>query len=166
MKKIKQLSLVGLALTFILSSCSMDKRVYTSGYHIEWKHNNHSSDKQEVVKNNTTNEIKTENKKIELTATTAVSETTIENNSEVSDNNVTASTDNSIVIPTSHKIDWNKKNNNTATSKSKTTDETKKIVKEQKQQRRKVSKKADGGDKGKSQLVALLLCIFLVSSVV
>ena len=161
MKKIKQLSLVGFALAFILSSCSMDKKVYTSGYHIEWKNRNHSNVKEELV-NNKTHEIKSENNKTESTVSTEPSESSIANNSEINDNNLTASTDNSIFIPSTPKINWNEKNNNTLSSKGKATYETKKIIKEQKKQHRKVSKKADGGDKkGKSQLAALLFCIFL-----
>src|ERR1700741_2727512 len=118
MKKIKQLSLVGFALTFILSSCSMDKRVYTSGYHIQWK-NGHTSSKVELAENNTRNEIISENKSVvESTVKIEPEETLFADNSEVGDNNMNASTENSIFIPTSPKIDWNKKNNKTVVSES------------------------------------------------
>lgn len=52
MKQLKQLLFFGFAVTFILSSCSMDKRVYTSGYYIEWKNSRSNDNKQEIAINN------------------------------------------------------------------------------------------------------------------
>jgi hypothetical protein len=65
MKNIKNLSFLGLAIAIFLSSCSMEKRIYTSGYHIDWhksKQNTHQCaaiDKTEKVAQN---EIKQETK--------------------------------------------------------------------------------------------------------
>jgi len=35
----KQILAGSLAITIVLSSCSIKKRMYTAGYHVEWKHN-------------------------------------------------------------------------------------------------------------------------------
>ncbi len=40
MKKSNLLLFLPIALIVALASCSMEKRVYTSGYHIEWNHKN------------------------------------------------------------------------------------------------------------------------------
>lgn len=154
MKNIKQLLLFGLALTFILSSCSIDKRIYTSGYHIKWNKGNHVVEKRELVK---TNESKSEKEKIESPGTIEQSETLFADNSEVNENDITASLDNSIFIPSSHKIDWNKKNNTITAIRSVTLSATKTIVTEQKSENKKVESR--GG--GKNQVLALILCIFI-----
>lgn len=113
MKKIKLLSLGGLVLAFILSSCSMDKRVYTSGYHIQWNTDVKSESKQEVVKNTTPNKVQLENKQVEFTSSTPETISNIPaNKSEVIENNFTASTDNSNTANTNtaRKITRNKSN--------------------------------------------------------
>jgi hypothetical protein len=51
MKSIKQLSFIGLAIALVLTSCTMEKRVYMSGYHIEWKKSKHNPDRQELASN-------------------------------------------------------------------------------------------------------------------
>jgi hypothetical protein len=51
MKKIKRITLVGLILACILYSCSMEKRVYMSGYHVEWKNANRNNHKLAGNKN-------------------------------------------------------------------------------------------------------------------
>jgi|ERR1019366_574079 hypothetical protein len=108
MKKIKQLSITGVAFAFVLSSCSMDKRVYTSGYHIEWNKGNQSLDKTSSGR-----KFSATTKNNESTVTTEQSETAIGYDLEESENDITASTDNSIFIPTSQKIDWNFSKNKT-----------------------------------------------------
>ena len=57
MKIIKLFSLVGLSLLFMLASCTMDKRVYTSGYHVEWKKDRQESARHEAVNNYTTSSL-------------------------------------------------------------------------------------------------------------
>lgn len=45
MKTVRNISLIGLTIMFVLTSCTMEKRVYRSGYHTEWltaKHQGHS----------------------------------------------------------------------------------------------------------------------------
>lgn len=58
MKAIKQISFIGLAIMFVLNSCTMEKRVYTSGYHVAWKNGKHNSNKhteneKQIVRNQT-----------------------------------------------------------------------------------------------------------------
>lgn len=156
MKSIKQLSYIGLAIMFVLTSCTMEKRVYMSGYHIEWLNGKHSPDKQ-------TASIDTKNIEENKTVTTEQSETatnTVDNFSAqtVTDNNITASVDNnSIIIPSNKPVSFHK----TVTSvKENPTTETKTVIKQgTKKSKANKSNSADGG--GKSQLVALLLCIFV-----
>lgn len=102
MKKIKQLLLIGLALTFILSSCSMEKRHYMSGYHIQWK--NAPYGRHELASNNIEKKI-TENK-----TTTAeqlkMQTNTIDSITTTADANITASADNSVVPLVSEPTLW------------------------------------------------------------
>lgn len=48
MKKLIKLSVLVLLLSFLFGSCSIEKRVYNKGYHIEWKKQKHSSAKENV----------------------------------------------------------------------------------------------------------------------
>jgi len=50
MKNLKHLLFSGLALMLVLSSCTMEKRIYSSGYHIEWNKSKQNPDRQELVK--------------------------------------------------------------------------------------------------------------------
>ncbi len=49
MKSIKQFSFISLAIMFVLTSCTMEKRVYRSGYHIEWLNGKHNRNKNELA---------------------------------------------------------------------------------------------------------------------
>jgi hypothetical protein len=44
-KIITKFSFLGLSIAILLSSCSMEKRLYSSGYHIEWNKRNEASNK-------------------------------------------------------------------------------------------------------------------------
>ncbi len=155
MKKMKQLSLGGLALTFILSSCSMDKRVYTSGYNIQWKNGKNKSDKLELVKTDPGNKVVSESKIIvEPTIKIETAETSFDDIS----NNITASTDNSIFVPSTPKFDFSKNQVKTVTIKN-TPSEIKIIVKKQKKQNKKATTQNAGGDD--SKLLLFILCFFL-----
>ncbi|MGB4791058.1 MAG: hypothetical protein WBH46_05735 [Bacteroidales bacterium] len=46
MKKTKFYLCLGVAMMMALTSCTMQKRVYTSGYHIEWLNGNNATVKQ------------------------------------------------------------------------------------------------------------------------
>lgn len=87
MKSIKQLSFIGLAIMLVISSCTMEKRVYTSGYHIEWNKSKHNTDKRELVNKDSR----------KPTVEQSENETNRVDNSlvqTVTDNNITASVDN------------------------------------------------------------------------
>lgn len=161
MKKLKQLFFFGFTLTFILSSCSIEKRQYMSGYYVSWHNNNHSGDMS--VKSNTNNAEQTENKnKVEPIVTTEQTETSAIDNSQINDNTITASTDKSIFIPATPKIDLHKNKNKTVLIENTITSETKTIVKANNSKKnKKATKSSASAGGGKSQLVALLLCIFL-----
>lgn len=155
MKSLKQLSFIGLAITLVLSSCTMEKRIYMSGYHIEWSKSKHNPDKQELVNNDSR----------KLTVEQSENETNTVDNSfapTVIDENITASADNnSVIIIPSHKTVSFSKNENTVTSKTNLTSETKTIIKKDSKKNKKVNKKSATEGAGKSQLVALLLAIFV-----
>lgn len=122
MKKIKQLLLSGLVLAFVLSSCSVEKGVYLSGYHLQWNNKVHNANKKQLAENTKNNEI--------FAAQT--SEVTSTENPGVNEAVPVASTDNSIYIPASPKIEWNKKNTTTSSKSTTASAETKKITKAQK----------------------------------
>lgn len=155
MKSIKQLSFIGLAIMLVLTSCTMEKRVYMSGYHIEWKKSKHNPDRQELASN--------DNGKQNQIGTVEQSENetnTVVNSPTVTDDNFTASVDNSVIIPSRKTVSFSKKEN-TVTAITNPTSETKTIVKADNKQNKKANKKNATGGGGKSQLVALLLCIFV-----
>ena len=100
MKSIKQLSFIGLVIMLILPSCTMEKRVYMSGYHINWK-NQQNPDRQELASNN--HDKPTEQGQIEIIQQSEKETKRIYNAPTVNDETITASVDNSIIpINTSH----------------------------------------------------------------
>ena len=150
MKSIKQLSFIGLATMLVLSSCTMEKRVYMSGYHIEWKKSTHNLDRQELVSNDgklaeqnqlgTVEQSENENKKID-------------NAASVNDNSLTASVDNSVIIPSRKTVSFSKKEN-TVTAKTNSTSEIKTVVKSDSKKNKKANNKS-GGDVPKVLLYVL-----------
>jgi uncharacterized membrane protein YqaE (UPF0057 family) len=160
MKRIKQLSLAGLALTIILSSCSVEKRVHMSGYHIDWKKNKNSDKKIDVDKNYADNQTKFEYKINEDVAAPITNESATEVTPTI-DNNITASADNSssIVLPKTQKIDLNKKVVKSMVKNALKTSEGRSILKE-------IAKKSTrNGGKNNSEDVPVallyLLCILI-----
>jgi len=156
MKNLKHLLFSGLALMLVLSSCTMEKRIYMSGYHIEWNKNKQHADKSELASNNKT----AEQNQIVREEQSETATNTVENSFDqtVTDNNITASVDiNSLILPSDKPVSFHR----TATNvKENPTAETKTIIKQgTKKSKANKSNSADGG--GKSQLVALLLCIFV-----
>jgi TM2 domain-containing membrane protein YozV len=49
MKQIKRLSILALGLLFVSTSCSVEKRVHTAGYHIDWNSNNDRLHQKDVL---------------------------------------------------------------------------------------------------------------------
>jgi TM2 domain-containing membrane protein YozV len=154
MKSLKQFFFIGLAISLILTSCTMEKRVYMSGYHVEWKKNKHNLDRQLASnENEKQNQIETlEQSKNEVN--------TIDQSSIINEDNFTASVGNSIVIP-SRKIVALNKEENTVTAKAKSTSEVKVAAKMNKKSSEKINKKSAAQGGGKSQLIALLLAVFV-----
>ena len=156
MKTTKQLLFIGLAITLVLASCTMEKRVYMSGYHTEWLNGKRDPGKNELANKN--NSKKSDANETVIVTNDQTEQSTI--NSNITDETLTASTDNSIFVPSTHKMEFHKNKNKTVVNENAATSETKTIIKADSQQNKKVNKKnANGG--GKSQLVALLLCIFI-----
>jgi hypothetical protein len=56
MKNLKNQLFFGLALMLVLSSCTIEKRMYMPGYHVEWNKSKHSAGKSELsyINNNNT----------------------------------------------------------------------------------------------------------------
>ena len=103
MKSMKQIFFITLSTMLILTSCTMEKRVYMSGYHTEWYKSKHTPDRQGSANNN--NETITKLNK-NLTIDESASETnTVENTfiQPVIDDNISASVDNNMIIIPSHK---------------------------------------------------------------
>lgn len=49
MKSIKNFSLIALVIAGVFTSCTIEKRLYNYGYHVEWKKNNRHADAEESV---------------------------------------------------------------------------------------------------------------------
>jgi uncharacterized membrane protein YqaE (UPF0057 family) len=75
MKKIKQISFIALAVTFILSSCTVERRLHNSGYHIKWN-KSHSASETEV----SANEVKIVKEEVEVSAKNENNEVAINEN--------------------------------------------------------------------------------------
>jgi TM2 domain-containing membrane protein YozV len=151
---IKTMAMSVLALTLLLSSCSIEKRHYLSGYSVQW---NHGKNK---IKSNADTENKLANLELKLTT---------EQKSVVDDKakTLTASLDNKpVLLPVSNSLDLPIKSNKKAESivyhknKSGQVFETKTNVKAVKKiKNEQASATLAGGTK--SWVVALLLCVFL-----
>ncbi len=160
MKKLTQIALFGFALTFILSSCSLEKRQYMPGYYISWSNGNRSS--AALVKNNLSHSEKTNNgNKVQPNLTDELPETSIDSGSEAGDNSISASAGKSIFIPAAQKFNLSKSRSTKLSTDNNQPSETKTIIKEQKKDTKKTVKKNAHGMGGESQLIALLLCVFL-----
>ena len=94
MKSIKQLALITLALNLILASCTMQKRVYTSGYHVGWNKSNHNSNKHEL----TNNKNRIEQNQFETVVQSENEPNTFDNLTTETEKNITATIDNKQII--------------------------------------------------------------------
>ncbi|MFA5781369.1 MAG: hypothetical protein WC868_03770 [Bacteroidales bacterium] len=98
MKKITQLSLIVIALTFVLSSCTMQKRIYLSGYNVEWRKGIQKSDKQTFAEKKTNDAVKTKSENnVEPATILDQTQTSIADNAEANNDNLTASVGNSVI---------------------------------------------------------------------
>jgi len=170
MKKTKIFLCLGVAIMMALTSCTMQKRVYTSGYHIEWlngnnatvKHNNSQTDEQKnynqttIAAVTTINEEKISNNKTENT------EINNENNNPVAivNENFVASTTNDPNVYTSQQT--NNWYSSPVQKNSNTQNDSKTIVKQSTTNTESTaSENTKSSDK--SWLAAFLLCLFFGS---
>lgn len=89
--------LIGTLLIITISSCSIEKRVYTSGYHIEW---NNFKDKNEIL---ASNEVKKEEKSKAPAGLALKENSSIAAKQKVNDD-YTSAIDRSIALPLKEKI--------------------------------------------------------------
>lgn len=156
----------GFSILFALPSCTVEKRVYMSGYNIQWNKHKSNSDKQQSVINTA--------KKVKESKELSVEQSEKENNikesniiyneSATTDNNVvTASADKSIIVLSNKTVSFHKKQNSGITKSNLISPiKTVKAVKATKETKaKKKSQKHTFLGGGKSQIVALILCIFL-----
>ena len=146
---------------FIFSSCTMEKRVYNDGYHISWKNG-----KNPIAEKNASNvikEIKTiSNNAVEFPETAPV---LVENSlaTTVSDENLIASIDNTIPVPTRNTVSFIT-NNNSAKVKSNTASENKSVVNTATDNNKKESKKSKKSKKSGDDIptgLLYVLCFFI-----
>jgi hypothetical protein len=170
MKKTKIFLFLGVAVMMALTSCTMQKRVYTSGYHIEWlngnnatvKQNNSQTEEQKNLNKTTIAAVSTINEgkmSIDKTQNTEINN---ENNNPVTtvNENFVASTTNDPNVYTSQKT--NNWYSSPAQKNLNTQNDVKTIVKQNTNNTENTtSENTKSGDK--SWIVAFLLCLFLGS---
>jgi hypothetical protein len=156
MKKIKNISLFSIAIIFMFASCSVQKRQYMSGFHIEGKNKKQISSKEYLAKSSTPS--KDRNSQMEESESLlkdAQSDIKIENNFKTIEAPLIASKDKSIILPVSSRIFIKKNFVETNSGKVKKYSDVKLV-------KNKILKKSSGSaGGGKNQIVALLICFFL-----
>ncbi len=168
MKKTKIFLCLGVAVMMALTSCTMQKRVYTSGYHIEWlngnnataKQNNSQTEEQKNVNKTTIATVSTINEEKMSNNKTQNTEINSENNNPVAtvNENFVASSTNDPSVYTSQKT--NNWYGSPAQKNSNTQNDAKTILKQSTTNTENTtSENTKSG--GKSWIAALLLCLFL-----
>jgi hypothetical protein len=157
MKSIKHLLLFGLAFVLVLNSCTLDKRLYRSGYNVEWFNSKIKPDvKTARVEIKNVDENKTLGKELAEAVPIPVETSTTQGEAE---NTITASVDNNSTIILSHQtVSFNKAS---STAKDISFAEAKVIEKQAVKQAKAEKAKSPSGGGGKTWIAALLLCIFL-----
>jgi TM2 domain-containing membrane protein YozV len=159
MKSLKQLSLIALVITLVLNSCSIEKRVYMSGYHITWNKTRVNHDKQELANNYNAKDKK--QNKIATLSQTENDSYKAQNSMEAINDNYIASLNNSAIIAPREIISFNKNENNFTAKTNQHSGESIAVSKKISKAKKKIEKNNSADTEGKSQLVALLLCIFI-----
>lgn len=168
MKKTRIFLCLGVAVMMAFTSCTMQKRVYTSGYHIEWlngnnatvKQNNSQTEEQKNVNKTTIAAVSTVNEAKMSNNKTQNTEINNENNNPVAtvNENLVASTTNDPSVYTSQKT--NNWYSSPAQKNSNTQNDAKTIVKQSTTNTESTtSENTKSG--GKSWIATLLLCLFL-----
>ena len=152
MKSLKQIGFIAVTI-FFFASCTMEKRVYTSGYHIEWLDGKQNLNKSELA-NEEHSKKPIENKVI---VSNQAEQPTLK-----TDETVTASADHSTFIPSTPKINLHQHKNNILLNENATTSEIKTVAKAETKQIQKTSKKS-GGDTPKGLLYVLCFIIPVIA---
>ena len=119
-------------LALFLSSCSMKKRLYSSGFHIEW-HNRQNIKQEAIVKNSTKINDKRENKiASSLLAETVETVITPTEKIEVDEKSITSTTETIIISPP--KVKFNNINTSVSVSNENISAKQQIVTKEYKQQ--------------------------------
>jgi len=154
MKSIKQLSLIVLSITIILCSCSIEKRLYMSGYHINLNKSKHNPYNRELVSN--TNSNHSELNQIETVEESENEVNIVNNSSTISEEKITASVDNQQII-----FSQKEKINLVSSDKVQTLEEEEKVVVDKNNSSLKTELKketkidSENGDHVKTQPLAL-----------
>ena len=148
----KKIILFAAAAIFMVSSCTIEKRLYNSGYHVEWNHSNKHVDSDQVAQEESSSEVR-EVATVEVNRTASVDqvvEESVVSNDAVAVVAAESNVSNELVSTT------NTVNQESAVASDK--DQQVKAIKV-KETKKAEKSKAPGG--GKSQLIALLLCFFI-----
>jgi TM2 domain-containing membrane protein YozV len=150
MRTLKQLFLVGAAAALLTSSCTMEKRVYMPGYHIEWNNSKTATARADVKTKDA------QNKQSHMAPMLSFAPSALAISKPATEV-LTASAEKNISMKMTSAKSFNllrKASLLSGMSKK----EVKHLVKNNSKKAKEMTKK-DGG--GKSQLIALLLCFFL-----
>ena len=157
MKSLRQLSFIGLAIALVLTSCTMEERVYLPGYHTEWNKSKHNPERQQFGSNDSKNKNQTVTVEQSEIATN-----TVENSFalSVTDDNITASADNNSIIIPSHKTVAFEKKANPVSLKTNSIAQTKPVISNKKELKNKLKElrtnsDKKSGDDGDNGIVAL-----------
>ena len=154
MKSIKLLTILGLAMTLVLSSCSAEKRVYMSGYHMTWHKSKHKTEKHELVSKHSRKSSVEQADNGTKIAVNSLPATAI-------DDNISASVGKDFVGIAGNKTLSVIKDESTVSADKSLKGEVKFVVKKAVKKNKKFTKKSAAPGDGKSQLVALLLAFFV-----
>ena len=148
----KKIILFAAAAIFMVSSCTIEKRLYNSGYHVEWNHSKKHVDSDQVAQDVSTSKVReVETVVVNRTANAdQVVEVSVVSNDAVAVVATESNVSNELVSTT------NTVNQESAVASDK--DHQVKVVKAKESKKAEKSKAPDGG---KSQLIALLLCFFI-----
>jgi TM2 domain-containing membrane protein YozV len=150
----KTFSLFAVIFVLLLTSCSMKKRVYMTGYHVNWFKNKHSTEVVSIKKETVPKQQKhLSDDRIQLAPVTIITQFS---NSSETEKNLVASADNTPMFTSSMKFLIDATSETSVKNKAKA--ENKILVK---QGIKKESKTQKPSGSGKSQLLALLLCILI-----
>lgn len=148
----KKIILFAAAAIFMVSSCTIEKRLYNSGYHVEWNHSKKHVDSDQVAQEESASEVR-EVETVVVNRTASVDQVVEES---VVSNDAVAVVATEKVVSNELVSTTNTVNQESAVASDK--DQQVKAIKVKETKKAEKSKTPGGG---KSQLVALLLCFFI-----